>query len=86
MNNPLLEPSSLPYGAPQFDKIELHHLKEAAIQAAKELRSSIDAINCNPEAATFDNTIKALLFANEKYEIKKFKLKKDLHYKLRSDD
>lgn len=68
MNNPLLEPSSLPYGAPQFDKIELHHLKEAAIQAAKELRSSIDAINCNPEAATFDNTIKALLFANEKYE------------------
>lgn len=67
MNNPLLEPSQLPFGAPQFDKIELCHFKDAAIQAAKDLRKAIDAIDSNPDAPTFENTIKAKLIAHEKY-------------------
>ena len=65
-NNPLLTESTLPYGAPQFDKIENKHYLPAFEQAFKEGKQEIDAIVNNPDAPTFENTIEALEFAGSK--------------------
>lgn len=62
-NNPLLTESPLPFGAPQFDKIENKHYLPAFEQAIREGKQEIDAIVNNPEAPTFQNTIEALEFA-----------------------
>ena len=62
-NNPLLEPSTLPYGAPRFDKIENRHYLPAFEQAIKEGKHEIDAIVNNPDAPTFHNTVEALEYA-----------------------
>ena len=65
MNNPLLTKSTLPYGAPQFDKIETQHYILAFKQAIEEGKAEIDAIVNNPEAPSFKNTIEALEYAGE---------------------
>ena len=65
-NNPLLTDSPLPYGAPQFDKIENKHYLPAFEQAFKEGKQEIDAIVNNPDAPTFENTIEALEFAGDR--------------------
>ena len=62
-NNPLLTESPLPFGAPQFDKIENKHYLPAFEHAIREGKQEIDAIVNNPEAPTFQNTIEALEFA-----------------------
>ena len=62
-NNPLLTESPLPYGAPQFDKIQNSHYLPAFQQAFKEGKKEIDAIVANPDAPTFQNTIEALEYA-----------------------
>lgn len=58
--NPLLNNSTLPYGAPEFSKYESTHYEEAFMEAFKEQKAEIDAIVANTEEATFDNTIGAL--------------------------
>lgn len=58
--NPLLTDSTLPYGAPQFDKIKTEHYLPAFEQAITEAKAEIDAIVNNPDAPTFENTIVAL--------------------------
>lgn len=58
--NPLLTDSTLPYGAPQFDKIKTEHYLPAFEQAISEAKAEIDAIVNNPDAPTFENTIAAL--------------------------
>lgn len=58
--NPLLTDSTLPYGAPQFDKIKTEHYLSAFEQAITEAKAEIDAIVNNPDAPTFENTIAAL--------------------------
>ena len=58
--NPLLTDSTLPYGAPQFDKIKTEHYLPAFEQAIVEAKAEIDAIVNNPDAPTFGNTIAAL--------------------------
>lgn len=58
--NPLLIDSTLPYGAPRFDKIKTEHYLPAFEQAIAEAKSEIDAIVCNPDAPTFGNTVEAL--------------------------
>ena len=63
MENPLLQESPLPYGAPQFDKIRNEHYLPAFEQAIAEAKAEIDGIVANPEAPTFANTIEALEFA-----------------------
>ena len=63
MNNPLLTTSTLPYGAPQFDKIENQHYIPAFKQAIEEAKTEIDAITNNTDAPTFENTIEALEYA-----------------------
>ena len=58
--NPFLTDSTLPYGAPQFDKIKTEHYLPAFEQAIIEAKAEIDAIVNNPDAPTFENTIVAL--------------------------
>jgi len=63
MENPLLQESPLPYGAPQFDKIECSHYLPAFEQGIKEAKAEVDKIVNNPEAPSFENTIEALEFS-----------------------
>lgn len=65
MENPLLVESPLPYGAPQFDKIEPEHYKPAFEQGIKEAKAEIDAIVANGQEPTFENTIEALEYAGQ---------------------
>lgn len=67
MENPLLEESQLPYGAPQFDKIKTEHYLPAFEQAIKEAKAEVDAIVANPDAPTFANTIEAMEFNGGKF-------------------
>ena len=62
-NNPLLTESTLPYGAPRFDKIENSHYLPAFEEAISEAKQEIDAIVNNPDAPTFQNTIEALEYS-----------------------
>ncbi len=65
MSNPLLIKSTLPYGAPQFDKIENQHYIPAFKQAIEEGKAEVDAIVNNLETPSFKNTIEALEYAGE---------------------
>ncbi len=58
--NPLLSASTLPYGAPEFDKIKTAHFLPALEHATGLMKAEIDAIVNNPAAPTFANTIEAL--------------------------
>ncbi len=68
MENPLLNESPLPYGAPQFDKIKNSHYMPAFEAAIAEGKAEIDAIAGNPEPPTFENTVEALEYCGEKEE------------------
>ena len=63
MKNPLLTESPLPYGAPQFDKIENEHYLPAFEAGVAEAKAEIDAIVANQEEPTFENTIEAMEYA-----------------------
>ena len=58
--NPLLQESTLPYGAPQFDKIRNEHYMPAFRQGIEEAKAEIDAIVANTDAPSFENTIEAM--------------------------
>ena len=60
MENPLLTESTLPFGAPPFDKIRNEHYMPAFEQGIAEAKAEIDAIVANPAAPSFENTIEAL--------------------------
>ena len=59
-DNPVLQDSSLPFGAPEFAKYESTHYEPAFMEGFEEQRAEIDAIVANSDAPTFDNTIAAL--------------------------
>ncbi len=61
--NPFLTESPLPYGAPQFDKIQNSDYLPAFQEAFRQGKQEIDAIVANPDAPTFQNTIEALEFS-----------------------
>ena len=65
MNNPLLTKSTLPFGAPQFDKIEKQHYIPAFKKAIEDGKAEVDAIVNSPEPPSFKNTIEALEYAGE---------------------
>ncbi|MCQ2156911.1 MAG: M3 family metallopeptidase [Bacteroidales bacterium] len=65
--NPLLTESTLPYGAPQFDKIKTGHYIPAFKKGIEEGKAEIDAIVANPEEPTFENTIEALEYSGETF-------------------
>ena len=55
--NPLLQESTLPYGAPDFSKIKTADYLPAFESAIKQTRDNIVKIVDNPDSATFENTI-----------------------------
>ena len=55
--NPLLQESTLPYGAPDFSKIKTADYLPAFESAIKQTRDNIARIVDNPDSATFENTI-----------------------------
>ena len=55
--NPLLAESSLPFGAPDFSKIQVTDYMPAFLQAMQQTRDGIQAILDCPDSATFENTI-----------------------------
>lgn len=63
MKNPLLEKSTLEYGAPAFDKIKVEHYLPAFRAAIAEGKSEIDSIVNNPAEPDFENTILALEYS-----------------------
>ncbi len=68
MNNPLLTPSPLPFGAPRFDAIRAEHWLPAFRAAIAAGKAEVDRIAGNPEPPTFRNTVEALEFAGDALE------------------
>eukprot|EP00796_Vickermania_ingenoplastis_P007544 gene7544-5323_t len=62
---PLLVESTLPFHAPEFDKIRLDHFEPAIAQGLKEHSKEIDAIAHNAETASFANTVERLELSGE---------------------
>ena len=59
-NNPLLQASTLPFGAPDFSKIKNTDYLPAIEEAVRLQREEIKAITANKKKPTFENTILAL--------------------------
>src|SRR5688500_13580159 len=59
-DNPLNQPSVLPFGLPPFADISPEHCREALLAGMAEQRAEVAAIVATPEPATFENTIVAL--------------------------
>ena len=57
--NPLLVESTLPFGAPDFSKIQTTDYMPAFEAAIQQTRDNIQQIVDNPDSATFENTILA---------------------------
>ena len=57
--NPLLAESELPFGAPDFSKIEVTDYMPAFLKAIEQNREAIKQIIENSDSATFENTILA---------------------------
>ncbi|MEO8232756.1 MAG: M3 family metallopeptidase, partial [Ignavibacteriota bacterium] len=58
--NPLFTASTLPFQAPQFDKIKDSDYQPAIEEGMKQQLVEIDKIVNNPEAPTFENTLVAM--------------------------
>ena len=58
--NPFMHPSDLPYGAPDFTKINNEDFKPAIEKGMQEQLDTIQKIANNPEAPTFENTLVAM--------------------------
>ncbi len=65
---PLLAESSLPYGAPAFDRIDVNDWLPAFEEAIRLARADIRAITDNPEEPSFSNTIEALELAGRELD------------------
>jgi peptidyl-dipeptidase Dcp len=63
--NPLLSPSPLPFGLPDYPSIRPAHYLPAFEHAFAEHRAEIEAIATSDEAPTFENTLVALERAGE---------------------
>lgn len=61
--NPLLTPSSLPYGAPVLDQLKPEYFLPAIKAAIAVAQKEVDDIKGNKEAPNFANTIEALEFS-----------------------
>src|SRR5689334_16107443 len=58
--NPFFKPSTLPYGAPPFDKIKDSDFQPAIEEGMKQELAEIEAIANNPAPPTFANTLEAM--------------------------
>ncbi|WP_022888061.1 M3 family metallopeptidase [Agromyces italicus] len=59
-NNPLLDPSPLPFRLPLFELIAPEHFREALSLGIAEQEAELATIAANPEPPDFENTIVAL--------------------------
>ncbi|MFM7749695.1 MAG: dipeptidyl carboxypeptidase II, partial [Opitutaceae bacterium] len=59
-SNPLLAPSTLPFGYPAFDRVRDEHYAPAFTQGMAEHLREVEAIANNPAEPTFENTLVAL--------------------------
>ncbi len=67
--NPLLEPSDLPFGMPRFDRIKPAHFEEAFEKAAEQKRADAAKINDVPIAdVTYENVVVPLLSAGSQFQ------------------
>ena len=66
--NPLLEPSKLAFGAPDFKQIKESDYLPAIQEAISRQREEIQQIVDNPDAPTFQNTILAFEQSGQLYE------------------
>src|SRR5690606_7487212 len=67
-DNPLVQESTLPYGAPDFTKIKDEHFKPALEYALQVETEAIGKIAGNPEEPTFENTLVEMEKANALYD------------------
>ncbi|MCC6597530.1 MAG: M3 family metallopeptidase [Alphaproteobacteria bacterium] len=67
-NNPLLQVSTLPNKAPDFEKIKIEDYFPAVEAAIAEARAQYEAIKNNPDTPDFINTIEAMENAGEALE------------------
>lgn len=58
--SPLLDPSPLPYGLPDYAAIRSEDYLPAFEEAMREQRDAVTAITASEDAPTFDNTLRAL--------------------------
>jgi peptidyl-dipeptidase Dcp len=59
-SNPFARPSTLPFQAPPFDRIEDSDFKPAIEEGMRRELAEVEAIANNPDAPTFANTIEAM--------------------------
>jgi peptidyl-dipeptidase Dcp len=59
-SNPLLQPSTLPFQAPPFDKVKDSDFMPAFQQGIQQQLEEVDKVANNTAAPTFDNTVVAL--------------------------
>ena len=58
--NPFFSEFNTPFGIAPFEQITIDHYREGMLKAMEEQMKEVEAIINNPEAPTFENTIKAL--------------------------
>lgn len=58
--NPLLKPSDLPYGLPDYAALTPNDIREAVLVGIEEQRGEWEAVAANPEAPSVANTVVAL--------------------------
>lgn len=63
--NPLMEPSGLPFGVPDFAAIEIEDIEPAVMAGIQEEFEDWDRIATNPESADVENTVEAVDRAGE---------------------
>lgn len=60
VDNPLAEPSRLPFGLPDFQAVRLEHLAPALQEGMAEQRREWEAVASDPHAPTVENTVEAV--------------------------
>lgn len=63
MDNPLLRPSALPFGAPAFDAVRREDYIPAFTEAVARAKAEVDSIASCADAPTFANTVEALEYS-----------------------
>ncbi|GAA3823371.1 M3 family metallopeptidase [Cellulomonas soli] len=58
--NPFAQPSTLPYGLPDFTAIREEHYLPALLAGMAEQRAQVEAVASDPSPATVENTLEAL--------------------------
>lgn len=66
--NPLLENSSLPFGAFPFDRLKKEHFVSGLDEAIREAKTKLETIRSNKDAANFENTILAIETCSERVQ------------------